>query len=118
MPLPHERNLFTYFGGHLETNPAGLPSGGANFGDTLSLASASALNTDLFAVQEMVQRVRGFCYATDALNRVVLEPTNAQCTDANDLNRAHVGGLVHSSVAVIGGSPYITDLGAPRPTIA
>ena len=198
MPLPHDRNLFTYFGGHLETNPANLPGGGASFGGVLQvgwvpeLVDASRIVTpthigtpypnsvctdvmslgrntngqlglvydttfggpgdgicdldeglayshlnpgndfggnghahniaimvsDVPAVQEMIQRVRGFCYAKDALNNPILEPTDGQCNDANDLNRAHVGGLVHSSPAVVGSSPYISDQGSPRPTVA
>ena len=65
-------------------------------------------------VAMLLQRVRGYCFA-GALT--ALTPLDADCVDGND-NRAHLGGDVHSTPAVVPPSPNITDLGAMRPTVA
>src|SRR5262249_60447353 len=77
------------------------------------------------ATQQMLQIVRGFCAATatrvDGLGTYpILEPSDAQCndTEGNQNNRAQLGGLVHSSPAIIPPSPNITDGARRRPTVA
>ncbi len=62
----------------------------------------------------MLQRVRGYCYNGANTD---FSPADGTCTDQND-NRAHLGGLVHSTAAVLEPSPNIGDSGAPRPTVA
>ncbi|MDP1825946.1 MAG: hypothetical protein Q8L48_21965 [Archangium sp.] len=62
----------------------------------------------------LVQRVRGFCYTGVNAD---FSPGDGDCTDLND-NRAHLGGFVHSTAAVLEPSPNIVDNGAPRPTVA
>src|SRR5262249_57962932 len=75
------------------------------------------------ATQQMLQIVRGFCAATDTRvdglgTNPILEPSDGQCndTDGNQNNRAQLGGLVHSSPAIIPPSPNITDGARPPPT--
>jgi type IV pilus assembly protein PilY1 len=199
MPLPADRNLFTYFGGDLATNPT-LPGGGvaphgilqmgwvpenvagtsingtyggvpnpscvdvltyggfhnkkkntntfgfvaggdgvcdlqqateftalnpgADFGVSEHAANEAALLSDLPAVQQMLQHVRGYCFATsghaDGSGTPILQPTDGQCNaqNFNGDNRAHIGGLAHSSPAVIPPSTNVVDSGALRPTVA
>ncbi|MFO0595800.1 MAG: hypothetical protein U0228_10860 [Myxococcaceae bacterium] len=62
----------------------------------------------------LYQRVRGYCYTGGNTNYT---PTDAQCTDNND-NRAHLGGLVRSTAAIMTPSSKIQDNGAPRPTVS
>src|SRR5262249_58507677 len=77
------------------------------------------------ATQQMLQIVRGFCAATatrvDGLGTYpILEPSDAQCNDTEGTqnNRAQLGGLVHSSPAILPPSPNITHGAPPRPTLA
>lgn len=80
----------------------------------------------LNATQQMLQVVRGFCAAS--VGRVdgfgttpILEPADNQCNDTEgfQLNRAQLGGLVHSSAAIIPPSPNVSDGGpSRRPTVA
>jgi len=194
MPLPAVRNLFTYFGGYVKTNPSTFDLGGANraapnnvlqlgwipanvagtafpnncvdvmqLGETpdgtcgmipgsdgicdlqealqytqLNLGTDcgqseipdnQALLSDpdtLNATQQMVQIFRGFCAATDTRvdglgTNPILEPSDGQCNDMEgiQLNRAQLGGLVHSSPAIIPASPNVSDGGPKRrPTVA
>lgn len=74
----------------------------------------SKRQADAKAAAWILQRVRGYCYSGSDSN---LTPSDHECVDGND-NRAHLGGLVHSSAAVVGPSPRIVDRGAPRPTVA
>lgn len=62
----------------------------------------------------LLQRVRGYCYTGGNTNYT---PADNQCVDKTD-NRAHLGGLVHSTSAVMEPSPNVTDNGARRPTVA
>ena len=78
--------------------------------------------TDEPNIVEMMQRVRGYC-STGVLAAPSSTRTDLLCVDPtlsnieND-NRSHLGGLVHSSPAVVGISPNIADNGAGRPTVA
>jgi type IV pilus assembly protein PilY1 len=65
-------------------------------------------------VAMLLQEVRGYCYA-GALT--ALTPLDSACVDGKD-NRAHLGGVVHATPAVIGPSNKVTDKGAKRPTVA
>ncbi|MFZ5443886.1 MAG: hypothetical protein ACOZQL_28030 [Myxococcota bacterium] len=69
---------------------------------------------DAPAAAWLLQRVRGYCYSG---GNTVYRPNDSQCVDKND-NRAHLGGLVHSTAAVMEPSPNVTDQGARRPTVA
>jgi len=70
----------------------------------------------------LYQRVRGYCFAgavttVDAAALSKLAPSDSACTDNND-NRAHLGGLVHSTPAVVGPSPNVSVVAGQRPTVA
>ncbi len=71
-------------------------------------------------IKHFIQLVRGFCFALDASNNPVYKPTDAQCTTygSEGDNRAHLGGAVRSTAAVVTASSNIQDDGAPRPTVA
>jgi type IV pilus assembly protein PilY1 len=193
LPLPGNRNLFTYLGGYIKGNPSSVDLGGsgraaannvaqlgwvpANIAgtaigtgcvDVMKLGTAADgscgmvpgsdgicdlqealqytqlnLGTDcgvaevasnqallansntLNATQQMLQVVRGFCAATtnrmDGPNNTpILAPADNQCNDIEgvQLNRAHLGGLVHSSPAIIPPSPNINDGSNSRPTMS
>jgi len=193
MPLPANRNLFTYLGGYIKANPSNVDLGGLgrvavngvaqiswtpanvagtsigtgcldvmklgrtadgscgmipgsdglcdleealqqvrlNLGTDCGAAEVTS-NQSLLAnpdtrnaTQQMLQMVRGFCAATT--NRVdgpnttpVLVPTDAQCNDTEGIqtNRAHLGGLVHSSPAIVPPSVNVNDGPNKRPTVA
>src|SRR5262249_48757633 len=77
------------------------------------------------ATQQMLQMLRGLCASTtsrlDGPNTSPrLTPSDAQCNDTEGLqtNRAHLGGLVHSSPAIVPPSPNVKDGSNPRPTMA
>ncbi|MCP3102023.1 hypothetical protein LZ198_24455 [Myxococcus sp. K15C18031901] len=95
---------------------------GTDFGVSMQAVNKAALAADFNAVAQMLQRVRGFCFATstgaDGSGTPVLTPADNQCNNPDADNRAHLGGFVHSSPAVVKASPYIPDRGAPRPTVA
>jgi type IV pilus assembly protein PilY1 len=80
----------------------------------------SRLDADLDNVKRMLQRVRGFCWATTRDGMPIMEPTDAQCDPGatvlagEKLNRAHLGGIVHSTPVVVGGSAFESG----RPTVA
>ena len=192
MPLPGNRNLFTYFGGYIKANPVAADLGGTgraapnnviqlgwtpakiagtaiatgcvdvmklgvtpdgscglipgsdgicdlqealqytqmNLGTDCGVAEVTA-NASLLAspanlnpTQEMLQVVRGYCAATTTRQDGVgttptLQPTDLQCNDFEglQLNRAHLGGLVHSSPAVIPPSKNVNDGSVTRPTM-
>jgi type IV pilus assembly protein PilY1 len=195
MPLPGDRNLFTYFGGYIKANPLPADLGGTgraapnnviqlgwtpanvagtaigtgcvdvmklgvtpdgscglipgsdgicdlqetlqytqlNLGTDCGVAEVSA-NTTLLAnpanlnpTQQMLQLVRGYCAATTTRldgpgTTPILQPTAgvSQCNDFESLqlNKAHLGGLVHSSPAVIPPSKTVNDGSIKRPTMA
>lgn len=189
LPLPHDRNVFTYFGGEVLTgaglspylppnasaphgvrqagwvpervsgtaiasstasqnsscvdvlsygttpsNTFGLIRGSDGICDlqeataytTLDPASTladrrTALDADLLNVQQMLQTVRGYCFATtlrsDGLGSPILEPTDSQCNRGTATNRAKLGGFVHSTPALVPPSSNVPDRGAPRPTV-
>jgi type IV pilus assembly protein PilY1 len=77
------------------------------------------LANDVPDAQQLIQLVRGYCFVSNA-SGPVLEPTDAQCTDFGSVgdNRAHMGGAVHSSAALVSPSAKIQDTGAPRPVVA
>ncbi|MBE4747639.1 hypothetical protein G4177_05530 [Corallococcus sp. ZKHCc1 1396] len=96
--------------------------GGADFGVTNLLLNQTQLALDFRAVSQMLQRVRGFCFATstrrDGSGTPVLEPNDNQCNNEDADNRAHLGGFIHSSPVVVPPSANIPDKGSPRPTVA
>lgn len=97
--------------------------GGTDFGLTNELINKIQLTVDFNAVAMMLQRVRGYCYATvsgrdGAGEAPILEPSNSQCNNDNSDNRAHLGGFIHSSPVVVPASTHIPDRGSPRPTVA
>ncbi len=84
-------------------------------------SDVAQLEADVPEAQQFVQMVRGFCYFRDAANNRVMEPTDAQCAsyDVVSDNRAHLGGAVRSSVAVVPPSSNIADAANNRrPTVA
>ncbi|MBL8912315.1 MAG: hypothetical protein JNM17_16610 [Archangium sp.] len=205
MPLPANRNLFTYFGGAVTENPSlsasrlvknnvaqlgwvperveynrindtygtspnpncvdvqqfgdyedavsGVNTGGlipgpdgicdlqqafmwSNFawviggGGTHSIPPGhlNQMQSEVPELQAFIQRIRGFCYATESGigapvvgQDEIMEPTDQECFDMGSVgdNRAHLGGAVRSSAAVVGPSPKIPDIGNnSRPTVA
>ncbi|MFB1483249.1 hypothetical protein [Corallococcus sp. RDP092CA] len=98
-------------------------AGGTDFGVTNELINKTQLYVDFNAVAMMLQRVRGYCYATvsgrdGASETPILQPTTSQCNNEDADNKAHLGGFIHSSPVVVTASPFIADRGAPRPTVA
>ncbi|WP_141325901.1 hypothetical protein [Myxococcus sp. AB025B] len=95
---------------------------GTDFGQSTAAVNKTKLANDFNAVAQMLQRVRGFCYATstgnDGSGSPLLEPSDSQCNNEDAENRARLGGFVHSSPAVVKPSGYIPDKVAPRPTVA
>ncbi|GMU04342.1 hypothetical protein [Corallococcus caeni] len=97
--------------------------GGSDFGVTNELINKGQLLNDFNAVAMMLQRVRGYCYATvsgrDGANETpILQPTQAQCNNDAADNKAHLGGFIHSSPVVVPASTFIPDRNAARPTVA
>ncbi|RKH40317.1 hypothetical protein [Corallococcus sicarius] len=96
--------------------------GGSDFGLTDALLNKTRLANDFPEVAQMLQRVRGFCFATstrrDGSGTPVLEPTDSQCNNDDADNRAHLGGFIHSSPVVVPASANIPDKVSPRPTVA
>ncbi|NOK37784.1 hypothetical protein HMI49_31755 [Corallococcus exercitus] len=97
--------------------------GGSDFGITNEIINKGQLLNDFNAVAMMLQRVRGYCYATvsgrDGANETpILQPTNAQCNNDSADNKAHLGGFIHSSPVVVPASTFIPDRNAARPTVA
>lgn len=96
---------------------------GVDYGATEAAANKTSLRTDLPAVQQMLQKVRGYCFATtgqqDGVGTPILTPSDIQCNNQDADNRAHLGGLVHSSAVIAQASPNIPDVnGKARPTVA
>jgi type IV pilus assembly protein PilY1 len=77
-------------------------------------------DADLKNVQRMIQRVRGFCWATERNGDPIMEPTDDQCDPGatvlagGKINRAQLGGIVRSTPVVVGGSTFEPG----RPTVA
>ncbi|QSQ19856.1 hypothetical protein JY651_31820 [Pyxidicoccus parkwayensis] len=94
---------------------------GADFGVTMEPINKAALAADFNKVAQLLQRVRGFCFATstrvDGTGTPVLEPSDSQCNNMDADNRAHLGGFANSTPTVVPPSPDIPDNGAPRPTV-
>jgi len=92
-------------------NLANLNSG-SDWG-SVTAANAVKYLAAVPATANMLQRVRGYC-STNSLTD--LAPALTDCVDGSD-DRAHLGGLVHSTPAVVGPSPNIAE-GHPRPSVA
>ncbi|WP_163996187.1 hypothetical protein [Pyxidicoccus caerfyrddinensis] len=94
---------------------------GADYGVSTAALNKAALTADFNKVAQLLQRVRGFCFATttrvDGTGQPVLEPSDSQCNDPDADNRAHLGGFANSTPTVVPPSPEIADSGAPRPTV-
>jgi len=190
MPLPANRNLFTYFGGTIKANPSATDLGGVgrvaannvaqlgwvpaniagtaigtgcvdvmklgvtpdgscgmipgsdgicdlqetlqytklNLGTDCGVSEVAANQTSLVGAlnptQQLLQIVRGFCAATpgqmDGSGTPILVPADNQCNDPEGIqtNRAHIGGLVHSSPAIVPASANVNDSSIHRPTVA
>ncbi|WP_164007548.1 hypothetical protein [Pyxidicoccus trucidator] len=94
---------------------------GADFGQSSESLNKDALRADFSKVAQLLQRVRGFCFATstgdDGTGLPVLEPSDSECNNPDADNRAHLGGFANSTPTVVPPSPEIPDLRAPRPTV-
>ncbi len=89
-----------------------------------------SMKKDFGTVQRMIQRVRGFCWATSPSGGALLEPDDSALCDPGTVsistpsttllpNRAHLGAIVHSTPVVVGDSPYVKNLdNLSRPTVA
>ncbi|WP_338869837.1 hypothetical protein [Myxococcus stipitatus] len=94
---------------------------GSDFGVSTETINKARLAADLNTVKQMLQRVRGYCVATSksgGTSTPIFTPSDSQCDNEDADNRAHLGGFVHSSPAVVKSSAYIPDRVAPRPTVA
>ena len=76
--------------------------------------------TEVPEVKQFLQLVRGYCFALDGASNPLLTPTDGECVAYGSVgdNRAHVGGAVRSSAAIVTPSLKIPDSGADRPTVA
>jgi len=69
----------------------------------------------------LVSQVRGHCSAHNPVitGTPIMEPTDAQCDRSSQRNLAKLGGVDHSTPAVVGPSRYITDAAyTSRPVVA
>lgn len=98
-----------------------LQLAGPDYGQSTQPLNKQAHAADFNAVAQMLQRVRGFCFATttgdDGSGQPVLEPNDNQCNNPDADNRAHLGGFANSTPTVVGPSKDIPDQGASRPTV-
>ena len=96
---------------------------GTDFGVSTKAANAALLAAQRTGDQQLLQRVRGYCFATvgqaDGAGAANLNPGDKECNNPDADNRAHLGGLVHSAPAVVPPSSKITDApaGKSRPTM-
>lgn len=106
------------------SNFAWVVGGGGNH--SIPPGHLNQLQNEVPEVQQFIQRVRGYCFADTngsgipGPNGPIMEPTDANCVDMGGFgdNRAHIGGAVRSSAAIVPPSPKIIDNGAARPTVA
>ncbi|MFT3711740.1 MAG: PilC/PilY family type IV pilus protein [Archangium sp.] len=93
----------------------------------LKASEVAKITAEAIEVQQFIQRVRGYCFATRSglslpiiTTDEIMKPTDTECTDMGGFgdNRAHIGGAVRSSAAIVPPSTKFTDSGAPRPTVA
>lgn len=96
---------------------------GTDYGVSTAAANLNQLQSDFTTVQQLLQGVRGFCYATstqtDGSGTPVLTPSSvAQCNSPDADNKAHLGGVVRSTAAIVPPSPNIPDATGARPTVA
>lgn len=107
---------------------------GTDFGASEQTAIATKLKTTaaINNTKQVLQMVRGFCYANDLTGAPLATPTNDDCYlnkqasvplgGPNYLvkNGAFMGAFVHAQMAVIPQSMFIADLpaGKHRPTVA
>lgn len=85
----------------------------------------SQLANEVPTIQQFIQMVRGYCFATRSALSIsgspneIFQPTDANCVDMGGFgdNRAHMGGAVRSSAAVMVPSTKIQEP-TPRPTVA
>ncbi|HEX4620766.1 MAG TPA: hypothetical protein VH208_04290, partial [Myxococcaceae bacterium] len=101
-----------------------LVSGGTDFGagEWTTNKAALALSANVDNVRGMLAVVQGYCFATsthgDGTGSYVAPSTLSQCNATlNPVNNPTLGGIVHSTPAVVGPSPNVADLGASRPTV-
>lgn len=79
------------------------------------------LGNDVPVLKSFVQLIRGFCYAESAPNTPIMTPTDAECVATGSVgdNKAHLGGAVRSSAAIVPPSTRVKDAtAAARPTVA
>ncbi len=79
------------------------------------------MKADLLDAKRMIQRVRGFCWATSG-STPIMEPSDKQQCDlgaisvaGGAINAAHLGGIVHSTPVVVGSGSLV---GQNRPVVA
>jgi type IV pilus assembly protein PilY1 len=147
LPLPGDRDIFTYVGGsahvswkritfdHTETESSCTDTNSDGKCDLSQLlAACNAAGVTTAALQDrsvngaqaktlglLVQQVRGFCasHTPPITGTPNLTPTDNQCDTTRQTNRAQLGGVDHSSPALVGPSRYITDTPfSTRPVVA
>jgi type IV pilus assembly protein PilY1 len=95
---------------------------GNDYGASTETVNKNALRADFNKVAQMLQRVRGFCFATqggeDGSGAPILTPGDNDCNNPEADNRAHLGGFANSTPAVVGPSSNIQDRNnRRRPTV-
>ena len=146
-PAPAERNIYTYVGGsgnlgwtripfrHGETGTTCTDTDGdskCDLSELLALGNAAGVTSgalkdlgdaDRSQAQTLgllVSQVRGHCSAHNPIitGTPILEPTDAQCDRTSQRNVAKLGGIDHSTPAVVGASRYVNDAAyANRPVV-
>jgi type IV pilus assembly protein PilY1 len=91
------------------------------------LTEKTALQNEFRGVQQMLNKVRGFCVSSTSSGGVHIDgasavnfkfvPLQADCNNPDESNRAKMGGIVDSTPAIIGPSANVPG-GAKRPTVA
>jgi type IV pilus assembly protein PilY1 len=93
---------------------------GDDYGANELAANKALFAADFSTVQRLIQKVRGYCWASNSDGTPNLTPSSpSACADPKADNKAHLGGIVHSTPAVIPASPRIPEAdGKARPTVA
>jgi type IV pilus assembly protein PilY1 len=137
-PAPASRNVYTYVGGsanlgwtrirfhHSQTGTTCTDTDAddkCDLSELLALGNSAGITTgalkdkgDANRTQAarlglLVSQVRGHCSAHDPVivGDPIVEPTDAQCDRTSQKNVARLGGIDHSTPAIVGPSRYITD---------
>jgi type IV pilus assembly protein PilY1 len=137
LPLPGARRIYTYVGGSanlgwrriaFDHTEVGTTCTDANSDSKCDLAELLALGnsagvtvgalknkgdadrTQAEKLGLLVSQVRGFCsaHSPKITGTPIMEPSDAQCDRSGQGNKARLGGIDHSTPAVVGPSKYIT----------